>query len=93
MGEVFHDAVVTCLSDTSASSCNDRILDHELDLELWHRCDQHPYLSRLASRLLVTVLALLARSLSTKDVEILALRHEAAVLRRTNPKSRICWTG
>ena len=49
----------------------------------------------LAYRLLVTVLswlALLARSSSSKDVEILALRHEVAVLRRTNPRPRVTWT-
>src|SRR3954454_21504731 len=36
-------------------------------------------------------LALLARSDAAKDVEILTLRHEVAVLRRTNPRPRMSW--
>ncbi len=36
-------------------------------------------------------LTLLARSSASKDVELLALRHEVAVLRRTHPKPRLDW--
>src|SRR4051812_46363543 len=36
-------------------------------------------------------LALLARSDTTKDIEILTLRHEVAVLRRTNPHPKMSW--
>jgi len=36
-------------------------------------------------------LALLARSGAAKDAEILVLRHENAVLRRSNPKPRMDW--
>jgi hypothetical protein len=36
--------------------------------------------------------ALLARSSAPKDIELLVLRHEVAVLRRTNPKPRFTWT-
>jgi putative transposase len=36
-------------------------------------------------------LALLARSDATKDVEILVLRHEVAVLRRHNPRPALTW--
>lgn len=49
---------------------------------------------RLLYRILVAVLGwlvLLARSSASKDAELLVLRHEVAVLRRTNPKPRIDW--
>jgi len=36
-------------------------------------------------------LILLGRSSASKDIELLALRHEVAVLRRTRPKPRLDW--
>ena len=36
-------------------------------------------------------LVLLGRSTASKDIELLALRHEVAVLRRTKPKPRLDW--
>jgi putative transposase len=40
---------------------------------------------------LVNLLLLLSRSSTSKDVELLGLHHEVAVLRRANPKPRMDW--
>lgn len=36
-------------------------------------------------------LSLLARTTAAKDLEVLVLRHENALLRRQNPKPRLDW--
>ena len=40
---------------------------------------------------LLNLLLLLGRSSASQDVELLVLRHEVTVLRRTNPKPRLDW--
>ena len=55
--------------------------DHDVSLRL---------LYLIFSRLLGW-LTLLGRASASKDIELLVLRHEVAVLRRTNPKPRLDW--
>ena len=49
-------------------------------------------LLHLISSRLLGWLALLCRASVSKDIELLVLRHEVAVLRRTNPTPRLDWT-
>jgi putative transposase len=44
----------------------------------------------IVSRLLDS-LTLLSRESASKNIELLVLRHEVAVLRRTNPQPRLDW--
>ena len=49
------------------------------------------WLLYLIFRQVLGLVMLLSRTSSSKDVELLVLRHEVAVLRRANPKPRLDW--
>jgi hypothetical protein len=49
------------------------------------------WLFYLIFRQVFGLLLLMARTSSAKDVELLVLRHEVAILRRTNPRPRLDW--
>ena len=61
----------------------DRLVGHDPGVSL--------RLLYLIFRQVLGLVLLMGRTSSTKDVELLVLRHEVAVLRRTNPRPRLDW--
>src|SRR4051794_25137026 len=58
-------------------------MEHDPGVSLW--------LLYLIFRQVLGLVLLMARTSATKDVELLVLRHEVAILRRTNPRPRLDW--
>src|SRR3954452_21230925 len=50
-----------------------------------------PRLLYLIFQQVLGLLLLMCRTSAAKDIELLVLRHEVAVLRRTNPRPRLDW--
>src|SRR4051794_23391946 len=70
------------MSLTSSDSCSSAAgHDPAVSLRLLYLIFQH----------LLGLLLLPSRTSATKDNELLVLRHELAVLRRTNPRPRMDW--
>ena len=92
-------AFTICDHDQVATTVKDTLWGSRSQPELMTCGDRQPcMIAAVSLRLLYLILsrlldslALLGRASAAKDVELLVLRHEVAVLRRTNPKPRLDW--
>ena len=84
-------------AENRGTAADQGLQDQGSDLAV-HRLSPRSMISRRGpptrlpgARRVLSWLALLARSNATKDVEILVLRHEVAVLRRHHPRPKLTW--